>query len=212
MTTDLQSRLTEVEASADRTQLMNFYDSLPAASIDQMIGNWRGAGLPTGHVFDGLLEQFGWHGKRFDSPEDAHPLVLRGQNGRLFPIDPSRIPISMLIHHLDLVRSSAAARLFRLSSWIFATDKPQARLRMMKYRDIVSATMIYDTLPINDIFRAVGPDTLVGAMDMRGVEQPFMFLLHREAPVAPRAIEGRAGAPQVTLIGDERQGAVKLQR
>jgi GXWXG protein/Domain of unknown function (DUF4334) len=184
MAVDLQSRLTELEARADRTQAMEFYDSLPAATIDQMIGGWRGGGLTTGHVFDGLLQQFGWHGKRFDSPEDAHPLVFRRGNGKLFSINPSRIPISMLIRHIDLARSNAAAGLFGRCSWIFSTDKPQARLRMTRYRGVVSATMIYDALPINDIFRAVGPDTLVGAMDMRGFEHPFMFLLRREAPAA----------------------------
>jgi GXWXG protein/Domain of unknown function (DUF4334) len=186
MTIDLEYRLKELEANADRIRTMELYDSLPAATIDQMIGSWRGGGLTTGHMFDGLLEQFGWHGKRFDSPEDAHPLVFRGDNGKLFSFNPSLMPISMLIRHIDLARSSAAAGLFRRCSRIFLTDKPQARLRMTQYRGIVSATMIYDALPINDIFRAVGPDTLVGAMDMRGFEQPFMFLLRREAPGASR--------------------------
>jgi hypothetical protein len=182
MSADLQSRLTELAAGADRAEIMEFYDSLAAVQIEQMIGSWRGAGLPTGHVFDGLLEQFGWHGKRLDSPEDAHPLVFRGETGRLFSIDPSRIPMSLLMDHIDLARSSFGAGFFRLSSRMFATDKPKARLRMTQYRGVVSATMIYDALPINDVFRAVGPDTLVGAMDMRGVDQPFMFLLQRERP------------------------------
>jgi hypothetical protein len=186
MTIDLESRLRELEARADRTQAMEFYDSLPAASIDQMIGGWRGSGLTTGHMFDGLLEQFGWHGKRFDSPEDGHPLVFRGENEKLLSINPSLIPISMLIRHIDLARSGAAVGLFRRFSRVLSTDKPQARLRMTQYRGVVSATMIYDALPINDIFRAVGPDTLVGAMDMRGFEQPFMFLLRREVPGVSR--------------------------
>jgi Domain of unknown function (DUF4334)/GXWXG protein len=184
MTADLQSPLTKLESGADRNEIMDYYDSLPAANIEQMIGSWRGDGLPTGHLFDGLLEKFGWHGKRFESPENVYPLIFRGAKGKLFSIDPSRIPISMLLNNIDLARSKAAAGLFRLSSRIFATDKPQARLRMTEYRGVVSATMIYDALPINDIFRAVGPDTLVGAMDMRGFEHPFMFVLQREATVA----------------------------
>jgi Domain of unknown function (DUF4334) len=52
---------------------------------------------------------------------------------------------------------------------------------MTEYLGVVSAPMIYDALPINDVFRAVGADTVVGAMDMRGFEQPFMFLLRRQA-------------------------------
>jgi hypothetical protein len=44
--------------------------------------------------------------------------------------------------------------------------------------------MIYDALPINDLFRAAGPDTLVGAMDMRGLADPFFFILRRETAAA----------------------------
>ena len=32
------------------------------------------------------------------------------------------------------------------------TDEPKAWLRMTEYRGVVSATMIDDSLPINDIF------------------------------------------------------------
>jgi GXWXG protein len=40
-----------------------------------MIGSWRGEGVKTGHPMDGLLERFGWHGKRLTGPDGAHPLV-----------------------------------------------------------------------------------------------------------------------------------------
>jgi hypothetical protein len=39
MAADPQSRLAELEASADRIEIMRFYDSLPAATIEQMIGS-----------------------------------------------------------------------------------------------------------------------------------------------------------------------------
>jgi hypothetical protein len=41
--------------------------------------------------------------------------------------------------------------------------------------------MVYDALPIIDVFRRVGPDVVLGAMDMRGLPAPFFFLLEREA-------------------------------
>jgi hypothetical protein len=50
MSADLQSRLTELEAGADRLEIMEFYDSLPAVQIEQMIGSWRGSGLPRPYV------------------------------------------------------------------------------------------------------------------------------------------------------------------
>ena len=44
---------------------------------------------------------------------------------------------------------------------------------MTEYRGVVSATMIYDSLPIIDIFRKVDDDTVLGAMDLRFTPQPF---------------------------------------
>lgn len=60
------------------------------------------------------------------------------------------------------------------------TGKPAARLRMVEYRGVVSGTMVYDALPVNDHIRRVDEDTLFGAMDFRALDEPFMFTLHRE--------------------------------
>ena len=64
------------------------------------------------------------------------------------------------------------------------TEEPKARLRMTEYRGVVSATMIYDSLPINDIFRKVDDDTVLGVMDLRFTPQPFFFVLRREGPMS----------------------------
>ena len=39
--------------------------------------------------------------------------------------------------------------------------------------------MIYDGLPILDHFRAVDAATLLGLMDLRGMAQPYFFVLRR---------------------------------
>ncbi len=44
---------------------------------DRLRGLWRGSGEPTGHRLDGVLEQLGWFGKRFEDDERVHPLVFR---------------------------------------------------------------------------------------------------------------------------------------
>ncbi|CAJ1586868.1 DUF4334 domain-containing protein [[Mycobacterium] wendilense] len=54
------------------------------------------------------------------------------------------------------------------------------RLRMVEYRGVLSATMIYDALPINDHFRLIDDDTVLGVMDMRGLDRPLMFVLRRD--------------------------------
>ena len=72
---------------------------------------------------------------------------------------------------------------------VVQTDQPKARLRMTAYRGVVSATMIYDSLPINDIFRKVDDDTVLGVMDVRFTPHPFIFILRRE--VEPGTAEPR---------------------
>ena len=50
----------------------------------------------------------------------------------------------------------------------------------MTHRGVVTAAMVYDSLPIIDVFRRVSADVLLGAMDMRGLPSPFLFVLRRD--------------------------------
>jgi hypothetical protein len=52
----------------------------------------------------------------------------------------------------------------------------------MEHRGVMTAAMVYDDLPIIDVFREAAADTLLGLMDLRGLPQPFFFLLRRDAP------------------------------
>ena len=38
----------------------------------------------------------------------------------------------------------------------------------------------YDNLPINDVFRKVDDNTVLGIMDLKGMKQPFFFVLRRD--------------------------------
>lgn len=178
------ARLEELEAHAAREggvqleEALAFLDALPAVPVHQLLGSWRGSGLATGHPWDGLLETFGWHGKRFESPDAAHPLMFEDHRG-LFSVNPAFLPVGLAGRFPQVARSGLAGRA-RGALRLFHTSKPKARLRMTEYRGIASATMIYDALPINDHFRLVDDDTLIGAMDMRGVAA-FLFVLRREA-------------------------------
>ncbi len=175
-----KARLSELEPVAAISDVLAFYDSLPPVPVDALIGRWRGSGIDTGHPFDGLLERFGWYGKRFRSVEDVDPLVFRRKTGELFAINPSIVPLGLLYRYPELVRYPVAAMLFQMGSGLLATAKPQARLRMTEYRGVVSATMIYDSLPVNDVFRMVSSTVVLGVMDMRDSEQPFIFTLRKD--------------------------------
>jgi hypothetical protein len=156
------------------------FDGLPPVRVEEMTGAWRGRELPTGNRLDGLLGRFGWHGKRFDGPDAAHPLLFDDGRGGVVAINPALLPLSLALRWAGLFRNPVAAALFRLALPALRTRRPRARLRMTEYRGVVSATMIYDALPVHDAFRRVDEDTLIGAMDMRGLDQPFLFLLWRE--------------------------------
>ena len=53
-------------------------------------------------------------------------------------------------------------------------------LREVTHRGVVTAAMVYDSLPIIDVFRRVDDDVRLGAMDMRGLPFPYLFVLRRD--------------------------------
>jgi hypothetical protein len=175
-----QARLRELQMGTTINAALAFYDRLEPVGVEEMIGSWRGEGLPTGNPLDGLLDRFGWYGKRFDGPDAAHPLVFCFGGGPTMLLNPAFVPIAALIRHQRLLRAPFVPRLFSVLLPVLSTHNPKARLRLMAYRDVVTATMCYDALPINDAFRKVDNDTLVGVMDLRHLEKPFMFVLRRD--------------------------------
>ena len=40
--------------------------------------------------------------------------------------------------------------------------------------------MIYDQMPVNDVFRKLDDNTVLGVMDQKGIDIPFFFKLSRE--------------------------------
>lgn len=177
--TDAAQQLTRLSRGSTPQQALAFFDALPPVSIEQMMGAWRGSGFATGHPLDGLLEAMNWHGKRFRSAEDVDPLIMdRGDSS--YALNPRFLPMgsatrSVALFQIDALRRGTVAALPLLQ-----TSRAAARLRNVEYRGVVTATMVYDALPINDHFRLVDDTTVVGAMDMRGWTTPFMFSLHRE--------------------------------
>ncbi len=172
--------LAELVRGTTAEKALSFFDSLPPVTIEQMLGAWRGSGVPTEHPLDGLLESFSWHGKRFESTEAVHPLVFDRAGGRTFYVDPARLPLAFGLEHIDAIKTPAVAALFRWLAPLVATTRPTARLRMTEFRGVVSATMIYDALPVNDVFRLVDADTVLGVMDARFLKVPFLFVLRKE--------------------------------
>lgn len=163
-------------------EALALFDSLEPVDIDFMIGAWKGKGFHTGHPLDGILEAYHWHGKRFESAEAVHPLVFTSLGGTHAPINPRAMAPS--VTRLGLASKMKAGWLgktFQLLMPLFRTRRSGARLRMTVYRGKLGATMIYDELPINDVFRRLDDDTVLGAMDLKGLETPLFFVLRRES-------------------------------
>ena len=143
-----------------------------------MFGRWQGSGIHTAHPMDGLLELSNWYGKEFVDSENVHPLLFLDSQGQVFKVSPN--PTAMnLVFKFPIPKNDSIKPLLMLINSFLKTEKSQARLRMMEYRGKVSATMIYDYLPINDSFRKVDDNTVLGIMDYKHSPQAFFFVLKR---------------------------------
>ena len=167
--------------SVNIEEALAIFDNLEPIETDFMRGAWKGAGFPTNHPLDGVLEAFFWHGKRFETLEDVHPLVFSTLGGGRKNLNPSlMMPGLGLLNYLPFLKTKIIGRVFQVLIPLFATRHSRARLRLTSYRGKSSATMIYDNLPINDVFRKADENTVLGIMDMKGMRRPFFFILRRE--------------------------------
>lgn len=157
-----------------------FFDRLPPAGLDELRGRWRGRELPTGSRLDGLLSATGWYGKEVVDAETVHPLLFAGRSGVPRPISPALVPLGLLRRRPDLARSRPARAVFAAVRPLLRTRRPAARLRLVEHRGVCTAALLYDALPVVDVFRRAGTGVLLGLMDMRGLPEPYFFVLERE--------------------------------
>jgi hypothetical protein len=157
---------------------LKLFDALESVNLNFMLGRWQGSGLHTDHPMDGLLEASNWYGKEFINPETVHPLLFLDTQGNIIKVAPPSKAMNWALK-IPILKNDSMKPLLRLTNSLLKTEKSQARLRMMEYREKVSATMIYDFLPINDSFRKVDDNTVLGIMDLKDLSQPFFFVLKR---------------------------------
>lgn len=152
------------------------FDGLEPVTLEFMLGQWKGFEIITGHPIEGLLEPSGWYGKLFENPEDVHPLLIYTLNKkRLFAINPRFVPLGLKIPKSSMLRVFMA-----LLKPVLKTRKSKARIRMIKYRSKVTGTMVYDEKGIFDHFAKINENTMLGAMDLKGSDYPYFFVLERD--------------------------------
>jgi len=157
---------------------LQLFDQCETVNLDFMFGRWQGSGLHTDHPMDGLLESSSWYGKEFVDSENVHPLLFLNSQGEIFKVAPNATAMNWVLK-LPILKNKSLKPLLILTNSLLKTERSQARLRMMEYRGKVSATMIYDYLPINDSFRKLDDNTVLGIMDFKSLPQPFFFVLKR---------------------------------
>jgi hypothetical protein len=82
-----RKRFTEFKERTDAiadAELDDYWASLPPATIDGMLGEWKGGGFNTGHKLNAALEQARWFGKTFNSAADVKPLICLDADGNKF--------------------------------------------------------------------------------------------------------------------------------
>jgi hypothetical protein len=180
-TLDQQAALKDFSATPTMSldKALALFDTLPVVDIETIIGCWRGAGVHTSHPMDGMLEAFGWYGKEFIDRDHVHPLLFTDNKGKRFALDPQRLPFNLALH-APFLKNELVHQAMLTTHFALQTRRSKARVRMLEYRGRVSAAMIYDNLPIIDSFRLLDHDTLLGAMDFKGMDQPFLFRLRRD--------------------------------
>ena len=65
-------------------ELDAFWATLTPATVDFMIGDWRGGAFDTGHRLVNSLDEARWFGKSFPSAGDVKPLICLDADGNKF--------------------------------------------------------------------------------------------------------------------------------
>ena len=82
-----RKRFTEFTERTDRIEsgeLDDFWSTLKPATIEDMIGEWKGGAFDTGHPVINALDTARWFGKTFRSTADVQPLICLDDNGNKF--------------------------------------------------------------------------------------------------------------------------------
>lgn len=177
-TTTATTRLAALEPACSAEDAMALFDSLSAVRPEELTGRYHGRELATGHPMDGRLAASGWYGKQFDDVDHVHPLLFGDRESGLFAVEPRKVPLGAVAKVSPALVEKGQAALAVLKP-VLRTKKHRARLRAVEHRGVVTAGMVYDHLPIIDLFRRVDDTTLLGVMDLRGAP-PYFFILERD--------------------------------
>lgn len=155
------------------------FRSLPSIEPRDLVGLWRGRGIPSGHPFDGVLENLGWFGKRFTPDMRADALLFHASEQRPVAIDPKWIPLRLALRFHGVGRTHVARNMFSYLQRRLRARGPVASLKTMVFGGVESAAMVYDHQPIVDHLRRIDERRVMGAMTISGDARIYFFELER---------------------------------
>ncbi|MEO0899815.1 MAG: DUF4334 domain-containing protein [Bacteroidota bacterium] len=183
----MSNLINEILASpkATKEKVLEAFDSLEPVPVEFMHGRWKGSDIITGHLLDEVFDASGFYGKIFLNNEEVHPLVFFGEDKKeLYAVNPALMPL-----RIELPKTKIMETIMNMGRFLLETKKSKARLRNLEYRGRVSATMVYDEIPVKDTFVKIDENKVLGAMDLKGNPEPFFFILerddHTEYEIAP---------------------------
>jgi hypothetical protein len=173
--------VTEKEPASSQQEVIAWFRGLPSVRPAEMVGLWRGIGIPSGHPLDGVLENLQWFGKRFHSDLTADALLFQWPPGPLVPIEPSFFPVRLAIALAPFARAFAARICFPYLQKVVRARGTTASLKLRAVDDDETAAMVYDKQPVVDFFRRIDDD-IVGMMCVEGDARRYFFRLRRVDP------------------------------
>lgn len=163
----------------EQQTVLEKFQGLPPIEPRELIGLWKGRGVPASHPFDHVLENLGWFGKRFTLDMRADALLFGSGDRRLIAIDPKWIPLDLALRFHQLGRTAVARNLFSYLQRRMRARGPVASLRNRVFAGAESAAMIYDDQPIVDHFRRIDEHKVMGAMVIQDTAGIYFFELER---------------------------------
>jgi hypothetical protein len=95
------------------------------------------------------------------------------------------MPTALALAAPRLARSAPSRAAFHALQPLLKARRPGATLEPRAFRGHTGTALVYRSQPIADHLRSISPDQVLGLMERRGMAQPFLFLLTRDADGRP---------------------------
>jgi hypothetical protein len=156
-----------------------WFQTLDPVLPEEMVGLWRGEGIPADHPLDGVLENLQWFGKHIHPDFKADALLFQWRPARLVPIEPSIVPVRTVIRFASFGRTFIARNWFSYLQKLFRARDTTATLTVGTIDGAETAAMVYDRQPVADFFRRVDHSEIAGMMVVEGDDLRYFFRLRK---------------------------------